>query len=679
MSLYTFNYGGSNFTLYQSKQYIAAQFKYPSADNKTLSRSIDDEKMQLGKFSIFQVPASRAIDFSGVEDALTDLEEQESIAFSTPVFHTANQEEVPVVPTGQLYVVFNKQATMADCRALLQEHGLSIIEKRNKYTFIVNITPPHDPILTTIALQKSSLITIAEPELATTITTNSFALPTDTLLKDMWHLQNKGKHGDWPDDVFKTGADAKVVEAWQYLRSLGSRQLTVAVIDNGFDLYHPDLRGDGTKIVAPWDFDTDTPNPSAKIGDWHGTPCAGVAVGAANGVGTVGAAPNCKLMPLRFAYISDSQIERWFTYAMENGADIISNSWGASSAGFRMSTRQINAIKKAATEGRDGKGCVILFAAGNSGASINDPIDPESITLFATHPNVITVAASNSKDERSKYSNYGKQISVCAPSNGSKGAGITAADVGGTIPLQGGGFGYQGYDEGQYTTGFGGTSSACPLVAGVAALILSVNPSLTAVDVKDILEKTAVKIGESKLYDSSGHSLFFGYGRIDALAAVKKAQTHQVGSSKLANPSGTGHKKGQIAADPVQGSGKGFDPKAPDVEAPVNLPARYLPLQAMISTRGQASGKYHEELFKITIPNRVKIKLDSQAFGSNFDVFVKRNAMPSPEDNDGKGIQATSKEEIVLDNVWAGDYYILVRTEAGKGEYKVEVKLANEA
>ena len=144
--------------------------------------------------------------------------------------------------------------------------------------------------------------------------------------------------------------------------------------------------------------------------------------------------------------------------------------------------------------GRNGLGCVIVFAAGNSNHDINDP-DGGTVDGFATHPDVIAVAACNSRDERSNYSNFGKEISLCAPSSGMGGRGILTSDVRGTFQFHG--VTYEaGYEAGDYTRTFGGTSSATPLVAGICALLLSVNPALTAKQVKEILESTARRIGD---------------------------------------------------------------------------------------------------------------------------------------------------------------------------------------
>ena len=321
---------------------------------------------------------------------------------------------------------------------------------------------------------------------------------------------------------FKKGADARVVAAWRHAKTLGDPTVVVAVIDDGFDLKHPDLSGEG-KIVSPMDFtrNSNEPVPDLLGEDWHGTACAGVAVGNADSKGIVGAAPQCRLMPVRWGRdLSDREIENWFGWVKEQGAWVVSCSWGAAAKVFRLSTRVSRAITRCAREGRQGLGCVICFAAGNDNHDINDPTGA-FLDGFATHPDVIAVAACNSRDQRSNYSNYGKEISVCASSSGAGGWGITTADVMGHF-LRGGIWFEAGYSPGAFTHDFGGTSSACPLVAGICGLLLSIKPSMKAAEVKQLMQRTARRIGDPTAYDASGHSPNYGYGCIDALAAVQQ-------------------------------------------------------------------------------------------------------------------------------------------------------------
>jgi subtilisin-like proprotein convertase family protein len=167
-----------------------------------------------------------------------------------------------------------------------------------------------------------------------------------------------------------------------------------------------------------------------------------------------------------------------------------------------------------ATQGRGGRGCVILFAAGNEDRPLDGTKDGQrSVQGFALHPDVIAVAASNSLDQRSDYSNFGAALAICAPTSGAPGRRIVTTDRLGVL----------GYDTSDYTQSFGGTSSATPLAAGLAGLILSVNPNLTAREVKQIMMETADEIDAASAGYVGGHSEKLGHGRIHAGAAVRRA------------------------------------------------------------------------------------------------------------------------------------------------------------
>ncbi|WP_228038773.1 S8 family peptidase [Nostoc sp. LEGE 12450] len=456
-----------------------------------------------------------------MENTLDTLRNNAVVASGTHVFYTS-EDEVPFVPTGQLYVICADDADPEKCQQLLEEHNLEFIEARGERKFIVQVTSESEnPIKTAQSLQQSPLITVAEPDLATFGKLKVFTTPLDSLLRDQWHLRNTGFHRGTSQGFLK-GADARVIDAWESSQTLGSPGVIVAVIDDGFDLSHPEFVGNG-KVVAPRDFTRNSldPQPDFLQEDWHGTACAGVAVGNANSSGIVGAAPSCRLMPVRWGRdLSDREIENWFGYVREQEAWLVSCSWGAAANYFPLSTRAFDAIAQCAREGRNGLGCVICFAAGNSNHNINDPTS-RTLDGFAIHPDVIAVAACTSRDQRSNYSNYGKEISICAPSSGSGGWGITTSDVIGQYTDRNGNQREAGYSIGAYTNDFGGTSSACPLVAGICALILSIKPQLTAAQVKELIQRTARRIGDPASYDNQGHSMFYGYGCIDTASAVK--------------------------------------------------------------------------------------------------------------------------------------------------------------
>lgn len=362
-----------------------------------------------------------------------------------------------------------------------------------------------------------------------------FRLPTDDLFPQQWYLQNQGSYGDGLQDwLYRRGGDAKVVEAWKILdrhqKDWGAKSTTIAVIDGGFDIAHPDLKD---KITAKKDLDfgsTDYPasqpfelfeQPSFyqnqqtvfSNGD-HGTSCAGIALAANNDVGIVGAAPNAGFIPivLKLNFYSPRQLRKALQFAMEAGADVISCSLGLPDKAINYG--MYKAIHECATQGRNGKGCVICFAVGND----YEFLRPGAI---ATHPDIMAIGASTSEDSLAPYSNRTKNLSVVAPGGFENAIKMVTTDVGelaNGIPA-----GKGSLQTPFYRMNAAGTSFACPLVAGIAALVLEANPDLTAKEVKHIIQDTANKIGDIRDYDKKGHSAKYGYGRVNAANAVLKA------------------------------------------------------------------------------------------------------------------------------------------------------------
>ncbi len=240
----------------------------------------------------------------------------------------------------------------------------------------------------------------------------------------------------------------------------------------------------------------------------------GVALAEENDSGVVGLAPKCSFMPIRMStWLTDQSVVDMFQYVIDNHADVVSCSWSAGAWNFPLSLKMTGIIHKAATQGRsNGKGCVILFAAGNENRPLKGKKDNKvSHQGFALHADVLAIAASNSLDLRSGYSNFGSQIAVCAPSSGSPGRGIVTTDRRGA----------GGYSNTDYTHSFGGTSSATPLVAGLAGLVLSLDGELSSAQVREIIQQSADKIDPDNGDYQNGHSPLYGAGRINAERALK--------------------------------------------------------------------------------------------------------------------------------------------------------------
>lgn len=511
----TFNYGGVKLSLTKSKTKGAVQY---GAKKKSAKRGGAAPPQELEGFEVFN--AKRNLD-----QKLDNLRANPEVSVGTHVWHVGDGDDYPFIPTGNLYIEFKPGTDDEKQRAILDEFDLNVLEVVSPDAYRVSVTPTSpNPIKCVMLLQKKKIVLVAEPEFVTKPVTGGFSAPTGPFIATQWHLENTGSAipiVDIPNAVygashFKKGADAKVKEAWAFLGNLGSSNLKIAVIDTGFATNHPQLRGDGAKIrntfnaaerhndVSPLFFAAD-----GSLGVFsHGTSCAAVAAGALDR-GILGAAPNSKIIPIKLDILSDSAIKNAFEHALLNGADIISCSLGFPKP-VPLSTFISNYLTKVAREGRGGKGLPMFFAAGNANPASDNV--PRQISDFAAHPEGICVTASNSLDEASDYSFFGPNAFLCAPTNGNDGVGITTASVevdgnGQIIPV--------------YTSGFGGTSSATPLVAGICALMLTANPNLTLGQIKNILRQSTDKIGSG--YNANGHSPQLGYGRINALKAVTLA------------------------------------------------------------------------------------------------------------------------------------------------------------
>jgi subtilisin family serine protease len=232
-------------------------------------------------------------------------------------------------------------------------------------------------------------------------------------------------------------------------------------------------------------------------------------------------------------------------------ADVISCSWGPPPVFAPLSRLLAATLSRiVASGGPRRKRCVICFAAHNFNAPLRDATGSSEVRWkdgdrvrvtrdriengYACHPDVIAVAASTSLNRKAQYSNWGAELSLCAPSDNwhplddkayTPGRGIWTTDN------EGVGDGFTA--NSRYTGAFGGTSSATPLVAGVAALVLSANRALSARQVKDMLQSTADKITDPSTdamtgnafgrYDARGHSRWFGHGKVNAAKAVAEA------------------------------------------------------------------------------------------------------------------------------------------------------------
>ena len=278
------------------------------------------------------------------------------------------------------------------------------------------------------------------------------AAPNDPQFPSQWHL-----------------AKIQAPQAWDL--SKGSQQVVIAIIDSGVDPSHPDLQ---PKLVPGWNVLDGTANWADDYG--HGTAVAGTAAAATNNAaGVAGVAWDCRIMPVKAAgsngYATSGTLYDGLVWAADNGAKVANLSFKVTDSSFVKMGMQYFVSN----------GGVVTVSAGNDGAQATTP----------DNPNCLTVVATDSYDQKTDFSAYGSNVDLAAP-----GLNILTTSKGGGYANQ------------------SGTSFSAPIVAGAAAILLSVNPSLTPAQVTQILKDTADDLG------NTGWDNVYGAGRLNLRKAV---------------------------------------------------------------------------------------------------------------------------------------------------------------
>ncbi|MCP5267103.1 MAG: S8 family serine peptidase [Burkholderiaceae bacterium] len=343
-------------------------------------------------------------------------------------------------------------------------------------------------------------------ELQYSLPTYTVSTGADPLFPKQWHLLNTGQSGGTP------GADLNVGDVWPTDRGEGVR---VAVIDDAIEVIHEDLMPNvvagGSYNFRPASLGNDYPLPCSSI-QTHGTPVAGIiAARDGNALGVSGVAPRTGLVGLNaLATNLDADIAMALGYDRSVNA-IFHNSWGSpDNSSLNPSDASFNAaIDGGLASGRDGKGSIFVFPAGNGGALG----DNSNFDGYVNRRGIITVCAVDHTGVQPWYGESGANVLLCGySSNTSVASEITTTAIG------------NGYRQ-----DFTGTSASTPMVSGVVALMLSANPALTWRDVELILASTAHKTDATEAGWTTNfglnHNPKYGFGSVDAKAAVDAAKT----------------------------------------------------------------------------------------------------------------------------------------------------------
>ena len=353
---------------------------------------------------------------------------------------------------------------------------------------------------------ESGLFDFTSPDI---ISFNS-SFSSDYYYPYQWGLKNTGQFN-------YSGLDINIESAWTITQ--GNRNITVAVLDNGVDLAHPDL---SSNLVTGYDYFNVT---SGGYGDNdnHGTPVAGIIAAIKdNSIGISGVAPNCKIMPIRIntgTCVYYEAAAAGMVWAYEHGADVINCSWGGGTPHSLLTAK----IQEATNLGREGKGCVVICSAGNTIGGDNNMVSYPGSLNYVMAVGAISYNGKRKNlytpDNEQWSSNYGSTLDVMAP-----GVQIATTSING------------------YITNFNGTSSAAPHVSGIAALILSKYPNLPQEYVRRSIELGCDHLSgylytEDNQYPSFTRNNEVGYGIVNASSALACADAANI-QLNLDNTSG---------------------------------------------------------------------------------------------------------------------------------------------
>jgi subtilisin family serine protease len=385
------------------------------------------------------------------------------------------------IMTDVFNVQFSEEVTIDQIMAINEKHSVEIISEGLENEYMLRLTEASEMSTLDIAniYYTEGLTAWSLPDFHVSISRES--LPS-SYFRDQWYLHNTGQGGGI------TGLDINIVPAWDITR--GSSDIIVAVVDEGVDPHENFYEG---QLIQGYNAADKSNNGLPRKGDFHGQAVAGIIAANHSSTGVMGVAPNVRIMSVRIEGARVSDQAAAFDTAWVRGADIINLSWGWS--GYFDNIAQ--ALQRAMTHGRNGKGTVVVKSAGNTyGGEVSFP---------GNVPGVLTVGAVTSRNQPARYTPKSKRVDIVAPSGDRKDKRVlNILTIDRHEP-----YGY--VSDGRYYQNFDGTSAAAPQVSGVAALILSMNPELTEKQVRDIIVKSATPYGETD---------WAGAGRLNAYQAL---------------------------------------------------------------------------------------------------------------------------------------------------------------
>lgn len=413
--------------------------------------------------------------------ASATLANQDNIANILPVMEDEEGLTRYFIPD-EFTVQFKESLSEQEAERLIENAGCRVVQKQRTPGYYTLAVPEGKGLFETLR-EFSGREEVAFAEPSEVGFNDETYIPNDSDFPKLWGLHNIGQSVN--GTAGSVDADIDIPHAWDIER--GERNVIVAVIDTGCDLDHPDLLANLLpRGSEDWDF-ADPNDESPDDSGSHGTHVAGTVAAVDNATGVIGVAPQCRIMPLRVNLTSGFNANRAdaINYVAAQAVAnpgvryVINCSWKMSGDHSGVHNAIINAVNK---------NVIVCFAAGNADRNIdNIPQYP------AVYPEVIAVAATDQKDERAWFSNYGTKVDVAAP----------GVNIYSTVPDNS--YGYKN-----------GTSMASPHVAGLAALIWSRNPDISNSQVRQLIESSCDNIDVK----NPGFEGLLGKGRINAHRAL---------------------------------------------------------------------------------------------------------------------------------------------------------------
>ena len=438
--------------------------------------------------------------------------------------YAKNIQNKRVLFRNEIAVKLKQSSNISSVLSITQNYSISDIEIEDSVFLYITCANESDLIMLANQLYESGLTQYSEPDFYL----NYECYYNDLYYEQQYYLHNTGQSITLVDNsVFHciSGIDLKTVQAWDFVSNIENPYSTkVAIVDDGVENHEDLVKNGHSKVLSGFPLIN---RGRPKKCHAHGQCCAGiVAATSNNNKGIVGIDQNANIVPIRIAlcdeylsyFMNEKRIARGIRKSWQDyNSDILNLSFGD----IRFSSDQVmDAIQDASLIGRNNKGCVVVAASGND-------FRDDSISQFGRLPSVIAVGAVKGNGDHGEYSNYSSDLNVVAfggEARYQQGTNNSYCDIYTTDRK--GRRGFNQTEDGDYYAYFGMTSAAAPMVSGVASLMLSVNPNLTSIQVKDLIEKTAQKLNGyqfdpvSPAHPNGTWNEKIGYGLVDAHKAV---------------------------------------------------------------------------------------------------------------------------------------------------------------